>query len=1229
MHRLPAAPRPPWRVALAVTAWLSAPLPAWSQDDAPAEEADAPAEEADAPADEADAPAEEADAPAAEDTEADAGEASDAELPAEPLPRAARIPAPKVRAIAFVDPYRADATRSGEADDCDTFDARKGLCTERVRFAGIPDAFAGQTPDGHTGEAWRAITKNTASLYLWNWDGIAMRWFRDDDPIATTIRTSPVQALPQPSETWLQARPEDRRLISLPHRNGWLDAEQWVEDRDTAYTPPFYPLAEYHPQVDPRVTAAAAKAEGVPPEEATALDNRGFPLLPETARMTGRFAERLGFNSQPHPYEIMDADEDSSGPFFEQMFPYNTARRTDRPTGVRPLARFQDPEQLLRATSVDELDRQPWEVPILLSDEGIREFEVRAAASFEEFSRLLGVSVARYSLRDHTLNQMRILTALTAMRSPPDADVLTKGRYRGLVAAARGETDSDSQLGFDFQRQLGGVSGGIELRLRTLPTPVRDSWLNRMVAEVVLSEEANRPRLRMAPAEVLRDAEARLRNDEVIAPLGLLGNTRLKSLTTTDIRAFLEASVEQKSRLRPFVYEDANAIVLGAVLNSLNIEDRDTYETWILLDHLDHSIAEQLRAQGGAPQPPAAVASTGQGQFVKVLESHGRTSSMVPQGLQAVDPLAICTREPGRAALGEPTFKPVLLDLVVQGPDPDGEVNPATVVWAVRDQVPFVAVDDPEAAVPTVARLSDLPGPDSLYRIRWRLWSGWHLLWSPQTLPDGSVRLAVRTAAVCEDMSLTPRDLVPTVVRGGLLSGELFPTEPFRWTDLERTERRIAKRNLRLDGTVDGTTDVATKKSVNLGQTLASGADAAATVGSVKTEGVGAVKDSNLQQKAQDLNRRYSPSSLEARRLQELTPGQTATYLRSLVHPHLRRLSKKLGGLLLMVFDHQIADDRRKTGDAIRPRTPYRRVHRGVPGEVKEVRSAAWTIWVPPGADAPIAMVGPAWRETDLVNNPEQPVPRWRPRRPGDFTLFAALGEFPYRQVWTTCVDDPQFFDTIAPCAVQADPRDPEGRPSYLSEGFSIDMGGLFTWWLLHRPRIAFESGLEGRLDVVPRGPALFYEGQPDYAWAFNWAGGPILGVRFAPKPSSLWMRGKQGNTWGPQRPEGGNRVGRTQWGLRGGVLFGSGFSGVESTFAMEAWYGRSVRRIRSVHQSFTPYHPAFLVGPFVRAHYTIPMPFTEPTPGLQVLDEAWTVIIGARVNLRIKAQGPTLPAAP
>ena len=1195
--------------------------PAGAQDDAPAEEP--PPEEAEAPEASEEAAGEEA-------SEGEGGDAAAPDpdaRPAQPLPRAARLPAPKVRSIAFLDPYPADARLSGEASDCPLVvppdcegegcyevPPQRGGCTERVRFAPLPLAFTGEDPflpadfnpeEDKARTAWRALTRNTASLYMANWDGIAMRWFRGDDPIASTIKASPIEALPQPSDTWLQARPEDRRLISLPHRNSWLDEARWVDDRDTAYEDPFFPLVEVHP----------VAGEGDP--------GGG---IPRAALLKGRFAERLGFNNQPHPFEIMDADEESSGPFFEQIFPYNTARRADRPTSIRPLARFQDARQLQSLASDEDvaaLNLQPHEVPIFLEADALNEFEERVQASFEEFSRLIGVSVARYALRDHTINQMRILTALTAMRSPPDAAVLDQGRYRGLVAAARGETDSDAQLGFDFQRQLGGISGGIDLRLRTLPPAVRDAWLNRLVAEAITSSAETRPRLRMGADEILEEAEYRLRNDAVVGPLGLRTDIRLGGLSTGDIDAFLNEAVTQKSRLRPFVFEDARAIVLGAVLGGLELDTRDTYETLILLDHFDFSIAEQRRSIGGAPQPPAAVAAAGEGQFSAVLEAHGRTSNLVPQGLQAVDPLAICTREPGRAALAEPTFKPVMLDLIVHAPDPDGTVDAATVLWAARDQVPFLAVDDPEASVPMVTQLADLPGPDALYRIRWRLWSGWHILWSPEAVGEqGRTRLAARTAAVCENMVLTAPALVPTVLRGGLLSGELFPTEPFRWGDMQGKDRRVAKQNLRREGMVDPTVRI--PGNVTVGGAVQTGSKAAAQAEEIQTQGAGSMQGTDGLSKAGDMERRYRPSVLVGNRVQEMTPGQTATYLRGIVNPHLRALSKELGGLILMVFDHAVADDGRPLGDAIKPRTPYRRVHRPARGPAREVRSAGWALWIP--ADGtPIARIGPAWRETDRVSNDNHPVPRWKPRRPGDWTMTSSLGVFPYRQVWQTCTDDPTWFDSVAPCETQwVSETDP--RTSTRSEGFGFDLGGMYAWWLSHRPRVALESGLEGRFDIVPRGRVLLYEDEPEFAWTFRFAGGPMFGLRFAGRPSSLWRLGKKGSTWGPQRPEGGNRVARTQWGIRGGALFSPGFSGAEITGVIEAWYGRSIRNVRSTHQSFTPYHPSVVLGPFVRGQYTTLMPLIEPTPGHLVLDRAWTVIVGAKLNLRIKAQGPTLP---
>ncbi len=1127
--------------------------------------------------------------------------------------------------MSFLDPYLAEntdsASVSGENADCNLLLARRGQCTERVRFAPLPMAFSGLTPAGDLGEAWKALMKNTAELYLWELDGIASRWFRDDDPIATTIlASSAVQALPQPSKTWKQAHPTDRRLISLPHEDSLLAAATWVEDRDTPRADPFFPLVEFHP----------VPAAGSPDPQRPTL-----PDLPEMALLKGRFAERLGFNSKAFPFEIMDGDEDSSGPFFEQMFPYNTERRADRPTAIRPLARFQDPGQILGAKNLDDLPGGDTQRPILLDDGDVAEFELRASQGFEEYSRLIGVSVARYALRDHTDNQMRILTALTAQRSPPDADAMGQGRYRGLVAAARGETDSDEQLGFSAQRDIGGVSGGVALRLRLLPPQVRADWLNRVVAEALESTATDKPRLRSSADEIRSDAEDRLRNDEVIGPLGLDPKERLNGLRSADVDDFINRAVTQKSRLRPFVFADAHAVTLGAVLNGLSIEDRDAYETWILLDHIDDAIATNLRAQGGAEQPPAAVSAVGQVQFAKVLATHGKTTSRVPQGLQSVDPLAICTRESGRAALSELSFKPVTLDLVVQGPDPgprgDGaDISPADVLWAARGQAPFLAVDDPEAAVPTVTRLSDLPGPDSLYRLRWRLWSGWHLLWSPQDLGDGRTRLAVRTAAICDDMVLTQRDLVPTVVRGGLLAGELFPTEPFRWTDLPRAERREAKRNLRLEGTIEGTSDLGSRLANSVTGGAMAAKSAQTDVTAVKTEGVGVLRGRDVQGAAAQIETRNRVSILESKRLKELSPGETAAYLHSIVHPKLRGLSKENGGLLLMVFDHDLAADNRPVGDGFRPRTPYKRRHRHSAGDPVEVRTASWTLWVPPEAGAPVASVGPGWRETDLATNAAHPVPRWKPRRPGDWTLMTSVASFPYRHVQTTCTDDPTTFDTVASCANKlAATGDLNSTPSYFSQGVGIDLGGMYTWWLMHRPRMAFESGLEGRLDVVPRGQSALYPNDPSYAWTFRWAGGALFGLRFAPRPTSLWRHGRDGNTWGPQRPEGGNKVGRTQWGLRGGVLFGPGFSGLETTFVTEAWMGRSIRRIRSAHQSFTPYHPALLVGPYVRGQLATPLPFSEPAVGHEVLDHAWTVLAGVRVNLRIKSQGPTLPAAP
>ena len=62
----------------------------------------------------------------------------------------------------------------------------------------------------------------------------------------------------------------------------------------------------------------------------------------------------------------------------------------------------------------------------------------------------------------------------------------------------------------------------------------------------------------------------------------------------------------------------------------------------------------------------------------------------------------------------------------------------------------------------------------------------------------------------------------------------------------------------------------------------------------------GSMQGTDGLSKAGDMERRYRPSVLVGNRVQEMTPGQTATYLRGIVNPHLRALSKELGGLILV-----------------------------------------------------------------------------------------------------------------------------------------------------------------------------------------------------------------------------------------------------------------------------------------------------------------------------------------
>ena len=119
-------------------------------------------------------------------------------------------------------------------------------------------------------------------------------------------------------------------------------------------------------------------------------------------------------------------------------------------------------------------------------------------------------------------------------------------------------------------------------------------------------------------------------------------------------------------------------------------------------------------------------------------------------------------------------------------------------MWEARAHLPFLYLDNPINSSPDIERLIALPDrinaetkqreEVAIYRARWKVWSGWHLLWGTE-IYKGTERLTLRTAAFCSNMTMTSPDLVPTLVRGGLLIDNFMPTTPVSFADIEEKRR--------------------------------------------------------------------------------------------------------------------------------------------------------------------------------------------------------------------------------------------------------------------------------------------------------------------------------------------------------------------------------------------------------------------------------------------------------
>jgi len=1040
--------------------------------------------------------------------------------------------------------------------------ARRGECVDVVEFLDLERAWGARPPRLVDLAAWRTV----ADLYAYAWEDLAYRWTAPD--LEQTLRASGFTQLPSASVAWDRSD-LSRGAYALPARDTYLGVGVWL---------------------DPLATPEAERTPGTFFPHVRYRGPEGQQALPRTVKLAGRFAERLGFDGRRHDYDVMDGDPASSGPFFEQMFPYNRQLSTRGQSADAvyaayerdPLAAFRFPAHLHDATS-DPLEAirafDESFSDISTADSEMQSARELAGAQFNRFVRVVYVQAAQYAMEDVTRNQMRVVAALTAMATPPSVIGDQGGIARDLVAAARGETDTSSEILTHFDEgALKGVPSGIHVRYERLPFAVVSPW----VASLTEDERFGPEFYAALDADLTAILPTMLRPDR----------PPLTSLELSSRRTWLRDALLPGND-RTEVDAEILRIALARMLEAVSAEMRDRIETWMLVDQTRLGIAATFDDSRVAT--PAEVVEAATVQWQQILGMHGYPTELLAQGLGAVDPTAICTTRDGLEGLDEPVFRPITVDILTSAP-PGSEDD--AILAAGRGKVPFLFVDDPDTNMPTIEPLVLLGNGQQLYRVRWEVWTGWHLLWDLAPASKGRNRLMLRTAALCDDMVLTSPELAPTVIRAGLLQGNLRPTTPEK-----RGAPKLQVQGVDSEGVSGAITGAPDKAAGALAQ----------------AQGLKEMADPAAIEGIAGMNPAVGPGAYEIV-LEDLRPE--AEYLRGLAYRPLEHRLTERGGLLF-VADVGAPGEAAALHDRV-PRTPYTRVRgkvrgknargeRADPGQ-RRINSAGWMWFVQP-EERPI-QISPAYTPKDSVSGDQ--VPRWSRRSTADYTLTIGGAFTPWRSVRFQCA------------TAEAGVADEcVGAGTTTSEGFGIDVQGLGTWWFHDLPRVGLDVGIEARMDLRRGGSSWFWDERNKgtrYNWTLRPGAGLITGLHFAPRPGPLWRHRSRGTTWGASRADGRAKLSRTQVGIRGSVLAGPGFNGLEGTLGIEGWAASSIRGRRGKHASFTPYHPRVLLGPFLRFQLGIPLTDGSDPLRFLMLDNSKTLFFGLRTHFGLDAAAPPPP---
>jgi|GEM_PF-5351311 len=1154
--------------------------------------------------------------------------------------------------LGWIPPFQVAAFQDRKGSgDCDRIDARYGRCIEKVDFYQpepiwqalennvdpnlFPILYPGQAQlwvnsSEEDQKKWKRTDRKTsvllAELYAQTWEDLVYRWKESGDAMARALTTDGFKTLPNTMNQWETVYPSTPRALGRPHSDVFLLPSEWVQ--------PIVPVTE---------STVSKNSDGELPwttlADVQSYYQRVKWAIPDKSQveptssivLSGRFASRLAVNGRLHDYDIMDADPKASGPFFEQIYPYQTIYQGDNLDFI-PLTDFRY-----------RFDPTKGAIPqTVLSVNSLEDARTQSDKQFNRFYRMVGAQVMQFAMQDYTANHMRILATLNTMRSPPGELGTITGISANINASSMGETDSSEAQTKRIKSDAYSLSGGFSLNYQKLPNLVTLKWIERLTT-VYLGKSAS---TNLFLRELSLTAQNRF-GESLVYPL----NGWLEGTTSEDINAWISTNL-LPGRDGNVLLSSMYQLTLQMLMDKVVPEDmRSQEETWLLMDHYNFSLMSNMDTTLGVRVSPLDLEGMASEKWEGVLSDHFFTAQKIDQGLGAVDPTAVCTEGTRLDALAETTVGAIYVDQIFTGKDlrvHEGMTNDV-LLWNARFDLPFVMFDNPVVNEPSVQRLVGLPDGEALYRVRWTVWSGWHFMWGLETHND-STRLTLKTGAICDNLVLAAPDLVPTIVRAGFLVDEFYPTEPARVSDKKNndnypsmSERQDRRRKAKAEKQQVSRGEVLTKTNTAISRTKNAVNTTESAVGILEGEQTiseyqaARLENSDASREVEQSSTIQQLKGIRNRKPAEIETSETVQYFRRLARSPFVDASKG-EGLLLLLHDLDQPERIDLLHDTI-AHTPYARAHK-LQG-TNHIQGAGWAVYFAKESSVDkMDIVAPSYvpRASYIA---KAVTPSFQRDTTTDATFTADVGLFPYRESYYTCdgTVNSNSLSSIEQC-------DPSVEYVAITDGISIGASSLVTKWFRDDPRLAYEVGLEMHVDVLHAGKAWFYEADspdisliadrlkgdnsnrntsvitPSYTWSLRPQTGASFGIRHSPDPMMLSRPFRTQSTWGAMAPSGSTHLNRAEWGLRGAFLVGPSFNGIEGTLVAEAWAANLIRNPRSDWANFSPYHPIFNGGIFLRYQRGGVL---VPSDNNRVFDLLYsdTYVVGWRTHFRLPEPRP------